>query len=86
MPDRLYYITHWDDEHCDLTVEQIVEKMLEGEDYDFIKDAGEVTTKDLENMKREIAILEQKKQRFGFGSGKKKSIMDRIKTAFGFGG
>lgn len=80
LPNRLYFIHAWDDEHCDLNLEELVNCVEEG-DYSFIPDAGEVDTRYLKKIKREVAYLDEKANG-RFLVHKSKSLTGKIKSLF----
>jgi hypothetical protein len=80
MPDRLYFITYWEDEKCDLTIEQLVESLERSEEFSFIEDAGRVSARYVKQMKKELEEYESQFRGVpGSWGTRKTSFFDKLK-------
>jgi hypothetical protein len=75
--DRIYFITDWEDEHCDLTFTKLIEKMSKSA-YGEIKESHIDLANIVENVKKEM----DKKTPYEELEEKQKSIFSRIKRFF----
>jgi len=91
MPDRLYFITYWDDEYCDLSMKDLIEKVMEEDlgEFDFIKDSADFTKEDYLKIKEDVdrkhdqeaALNRGNRQRLGidFSREKNKNVWESVK-------
>lgn len=91
---RLYYITAWDDEHCDMTFDEMVENgNFEDGDFSNIPEADEITEEYIEKLEAEIERSKSSRPHYSFGTEKilekdpetgraPSRVWERIKTKF----
>lgn len=81
--DRFYYVADWEDEYCDLTLDKMVNETEKLGDRKILRTIS--TPEDLEELKSQLAMLEEQKDGRSFKMNPekqlKKSIFHNIKTA-----
>ena len=79
--DRFYYLGDWEDEYCDLTLDKMVNETEKAGKRDIVKTIS--TPSDIEDLKEQLANLEQRGDTFIVSNYKKngKSLFSNIKSA-----
>ena len=79
--DRFYYLGDWEDEYCDLTLDKMVNETEKAGKRDIVKTIS--TPSDIEDLKEQLANLEQRGDTFIVSNNKKngKSLFSNIKSA-----
>lgn len=78
--DRFYYLGDWIDEHCDLTLDKMVNETRKAGKRS-IKHTIK-TPNDISELKEQLALLEQTKNGFAMVENKKKGFFEHIRTFF----
>lgn len=82
--DRFYFIGDWIDEHCDLTLDKMVNEMRQQLNKE-IKRAID-TPKDIKKLKKQLSRVELQQDRFVLSAQKpKSSVVDKMKRMIGKG-
>lgn len=78
--DRFYYLGDWEDEYCDLTLDKMVNETEKAGKRDIVKTIS--TPSDIEELKEQIASLEQRGNTFVISNKKHgNSFFSNIKSA-----
>ena len=78
--DRFYYLGDWEDEYCDLTLDKMVNETEKVGKRDIVKTIS--TPSDIEELKEQIASLEQRDNTFVISNKKhRNSFFSNIKSA-----
>ena len=78
--DRFYYLGDWEDEYCDLTLDKMVNETEKAGKRDIVKTIS--TPSDIEELKKQIANLEQRDSTFVISNKKhSNSFFQNIKSA-----
>ena len=76
--DRFYYLGDWEDEYCDLTLDEMVNATEKTGKRNIIKTIS--TPKDIEELKEQLNSLVEQDARFVVQGNQKKSLFSKIKT------
>lgn len=78
--DRFYYLGDWEDEYCDLTLDKMVNETEKTGKRDIVKTIS--TPSDIEELKEQLANLEQRDNTFVVVNNKKhsKPLFSNIKS------
>lgn len=99
QPNKYYYITAWDDEHCDLTFDEMVETAnFEEGDFSNIPEEDEIDEDYIAHLEEEVLASQKNSSRhssFGISTGslpgkdpktgrRPSRVWERIKAKMGF--